>query len=42
MNEHTWCSVEDVACPYWEKGYCMLANPTEDCDDYYAEVGNKE
>lgn len=30
-------------CPYCDiYGCCGLSNPAEECDDYYAEVGDEE
>lgn len=30
-------------CPHCDSyGRCELANPSEECDDYYAEVGDEE
>lgn len=30
-------------CPYCTpNGFCQLENPSEECDDYYAEVGDEE
>lgn len=30
-------------CPYCDSyGVCHLENPIEECDDYYAEVGDEE
>lgn len=30
-------------CPHCTSdGYCNLSNPAEECDDYYAVVGDEE
>lgn len=33
------CPTYDLSCPYCNKtsGYCQLAHPERDCDDYAAE-----
>lgn len=37
------CPISDWSCPYCNQGgICMLENPEEECDDYYAEVGDNE
>lgn len=37
------CPTGDWSCPYCNQGgICMLTNPAEECDDYYAEVGDEE
>ena len=37
------CPTADFSCPYYgARGTCLLENPTEECDDYYAAVGDKE
>lgn len=38
--ENPRCPSMDIACPYNDDGYCTLENPDENCDDYYAEVGD--
>lgn len=32
------CPTYDLSCPYCDKatGYCQLAHPEQDCDDYAA------
>lgn len=32
------CPLYDLSCPYCDKdtGYCQLANPARECDDYAA------
>lgn len=37
------CPVPDFLCPYCDTyGNCQLDNPAEECDDYYAMVGDEE
>ena len=37
------CPTGDLSCPYCNQGgICMLENPREECDDYYAAVGDEE
>lgn len=37
------CPLYELDCPYCTfDGYCELPNPREECDDYYAEVGDEE
>lgn len=38
-----YCPTSDWNCPYYNQGgICMLDNPAEECDDYYATVGDDE
>lgn len=32
----------DLDCPHCIDGFCNLQNPYDECDDYYAEVGDEE
>ena len=39
----TYCPVGDFSCPYYgARGACLLENPAEECDDYYAMIGDDE
>ena len=35
-----YCPVNEKNCPYYSKGECGLNNPIDDCDDFYAVLGN--
>ena len=38
-----YCPTYDLSCPYCTKlGKCRLENPVEECDDYYAVMGDEE
>lgn len=36
------CPMNAQDCPDYCKGYCMLENPLEECDDYYAMTADDE
>lgn len=36
------CPVFDFTCPYYERGYCTLENPIEECDDYAMMYDDEE
>jgi len=42
------CPIQDPSCPYWDwkTHKCTMPlsglHPIDECDDYYAEVGDEE
>lgn len=32
---------DEIGCPYNEDGICICESPELECDDYYAEGGDK-
>lgn len=45
MSKTRYCLCEDSSCPYYNKGWCDLEHPEEECDDYatlYEETISEE
>lgn len=43
MEKKIYCPLYDMDCPYCTKdGVCEIGNPMEECDEYYAVVGDNE
>ena len=41
--ETIYCPTGDFSCPYFgARGVCLIDNPAEECDDYFAAVGDEE
>lgn len=36
------CPSGDFTCPYWNKGWCALEHPENECDDFAALCGDDE
>ena len=36
------CSVNAIDCPYYGNGLCHIANPEEECDEFYFEEDDYE
>lgn len=42
VGDQQFCPLSDWECPYYhESGICLLDNPKEECDDFYAETGDE-
>lgn len=36
------CPTCDITCPYWQyNDECVIGNPLEECDEYYAILGEE-
>lgn len=43
MEERIYCPADSYDCPYYGyDGRCHMDNPRDDCDDFYAAVGDAE
>lgn len=43
MKKFIYCPADSWDCPYCtEEGACTLRHPEEECDDYYAVMGDDE